>query len=137
MFWGQFLFALCIALILTLLFVPTAGWRRGRYREGDAAAAILFFFLILFLASWTGGIWLAPFGPLAWGVPWLSFLLVALVVALILAAVPPYRGGRRRAVPATSPPAAEEAGEAIAAGLGIFFWALLVTLAIAIFLAYV
>ena len=136
MFWGQFFFALCIALLLTLLFVPTTGWRRGRYREGDAAAAILFFFLILFLASWAGGIWLAPIGPLAWGVPWLGFLLVALVVALILAAVPTQRG-RGRALAATSPPTAEQAGEAIAAGLGIFFWALLLTLAIAIFLAYV
>jgi len=48
------------------------------------------FFLVVFLAAWTGGIWFIPLGPPIWEVYWLPYLIVGLIFALIMvAAVPP------------------------------------------------
>jgi cytochrome c biogenesis protein ResB len=40
--------------------------------------------LVIFLATWGGGLWLRPYGPTLYGVYWFPFLVVALVVSLIL-----------------------------------------------------
>jgi len=84
MFITGFLMAFLLAIILTLLLA--VGFRGQAWGAGLA-----FFFLILFLATWAGGLWLTPVGPLMMGVPWMSFLLVALIVGLILAATTPSR----------------------------------------------
>jgi hypothetical protein len=47
---------------------------------------MLTFLLIILLASWAGGIWISPFGPILWGATWLPFLLSGLIVALVFAA---------------------------------------------------
>ena len=75
-------FALIIALLLVLIF--TIIFRAKPPDFGSVA-----FFLIVFLSSWAGGIWLTPIGPVSWGVYWLPFLLVGVMVALLLAAVHP------------------------------------------------
>lgn len=160
-FLGEVALAFLIAVVLSFFFVAFVGWRRS-YRPGDKelATGLLFFFTVLFLATWAGGLWLAPFGPTIWGVSWVGFLIVGLVVALLLAAVAPPRGGerpettrgaegpRRETEPLTletgpgkAPQAGQDRGDApadnLAAGMGVFFWALLALLVIGIATAYV
>jgi len=42
------------------------------------------FFLMIFLFTWAGGIWLVPFGPDIKGVPFMPFLAASLFAALVL-----------------------------------------------------
>jgi hypothetical protein len=126
MFITPLLLALVLAFVFTLIFAAL-------FRGQSWGAGIFFFFLILFLATWAGGLWLTPIGPLWWGVPWLSFFLVALIVGLLLAALTPDRR-RRPYARSTEPPGRRQAETAIA--LDVFFWVLIVGLLIAIMARY-
>lgn len=84
------LFVLLIVLPLTALFA--AVFRRS------PLAIVLWYFVLLFLATWAGGVWVTRFGPVLWGVSWVSFLAVGLFFALLLSAlVPPAPPPRSRA----------------------------------------
>jgi uncharacterized membrane protein len=48
---------------------------------------IIVIFLIMLFASWAGGVWIAPVGPAFLGIYWLSFFIVALILALTLETV--------------------------------------------------
>lgn len=82
MLYPDFIYAFIIAFILSLFF----SWllQRGGPRKG-----IFWFFLIVFLGAWAGGIWMRPFGPAIWGVYWLSFLLFGIFCAILLAVTAP------------------------------------------------
>jgi hypothetical protein len=132
MFFADLLFAFLVALLLSLLFVPLRG-PRGARDGRSAVSAIVFFFLILFLASWAGGLWLTPVGPPLWGAYWVPILLFGVFVALLLSAAsePPRRYNRRRT------PEAPEAEAAVAAAtFGLMFWILMVALLAAVIAGY-
>lgn len=140
MWWITLLFAFVVALILAGLLVGGVGWRHpGAARPADAWGAGLFVFLLLLLFVWSAALWV-PAGPVVWDVYWVPPLAVGLFVALILAAAVPVTreppGAPPRSVEETPPPGEAtppEEPEATAAGLfGVFFWVLLVGLAIAI-----
>ena len=57
--------------------------------------SFLWFFLVVSLFSWAGGIWLVPFGPLWRGTNWLPIIFMGILVALLLAAASP-RTSRKR-----------------------------------------
>lgn len=124
--------ALAVALVLTVLFVGLAGWRRpGTSRRAGLWSAVLFFFLMVFAASWAGGVWVRPVGPDFWGVYWLSFVVVGLITALLLAAAStPLRFQQRRAAPRSADQTEGELGQAASttAAFGALFWVLLVLL---------
>jgi len=127
MFLVDLLFALAVSLLLTAIFA--AGFRnRGPWD------AWWVFLLVVFLGTWAGGLWLAPFGPTLFDVAWLPFLFIGLLFTFLLAA----------AVPAARPPrtrgeviAEARAEEAAITTFSVFFWVLLVGLVVAIVLAYV
>lgn len=126
LFIADLLLALMIAILLTSLFgLLFRGLRKG--------SEIWIFFLILFLASWAGGIWLTPFGQPIFGVSWLSFLSIGLFTALVLTAlIPPSRPQRM-----ADTPKAQTGQEARAVfNVDIFFWVLLLGLFVAILVAY-
>lgn len=148
MFAVDFMVALVIALLLSALFVAALGWRRPGTAGDDQAGGALLFFFVLLLATWAGGVWLTPFGPPVFGVIWLPFLVVGLLVALTLAALVPtgeerWRWPRTRGEAqamgrtATTQREASYAAAQVAAGLGLFFWLLVVALALLVLLAYV
>ena len=121
------IFALFFALILSAIF------SLGFSRKGPWESVFLFF-LLLFLLSWAGGAWLAPFGPQLWGGYWLPFLLVGVVIALFLAALAP--------VPREPRERFQEGDEIIQreaalTGLGVFFWILMAVLVAAIVIRYI
>lgn len=129
MFVTAFGVALIVTAVLALLFIPllTRRWRGDRegLARGEGWAALLFFVLV-FLASWAGGLWVRPVGPVFWGVSWLGFVLVGLAMALLLTSLSPYHGGRTPA----GPRAFEAAPLRVWSGSGAAFW-LLVALLIA------
>jgi hypothetical protein len=125
------LFALVIALVLTLILVPLMGWRRPGY-EADWSTAV-FVFLLLFLFAWAGGVWLTPFGPTLFNVYWLPFVVVALAYALLLlAAAPPRFPGKRSRGTVSNASVEAEREEVAATAFGLFFWVLAVALIIAL-----
>ncbi len=123
----DFGFVLVITLFLTAIFA--VGFRGQR-----PGMALLSFFIILFLATWAGGIWITPIGSPLWGISWLSFLLVCLLLVLLLTALIP------ASVPYTRRAAAaqqREETETVTTIFGIFFWILVIGLIVAIILYYV
>jgi hypothetical protein len=120
------LFALVFALFVSSLFI--FGFRR----TSPWAGGFLLFLLVVFLATWAGGLWLAPIGAPLWGAYWGSFLIVAVVFALLLAAAAPTRPPQTRGEAIRQ----AEAEEETEATLSVFFWILIVVLVVAILASY-
>jgi hypothetical protein len=126
MIWLQILLALAIAALLTGALTAGLG-RRGP----GPAAGFLFFFVLLFLFTWAGGLWLVPAAGTSWA-RWITFPVVGLFVLLILAAlIPPIP---KRDVPPS--PEAQVAAEETSLVMGVFFWILLLGLLAAVISYY-
>ena len=128
-------FVLIIVLLVGGLFA--AGGARGPW------PSMLWFFLLLFVGTLAMGVWVEPVGPQPWGAPILTFLVAAILIALLVAAATPrearaYR--RTKELPLerdTTPPHGVESGPnvppeeesetvAAAAAVGVFFWVFLI-----------
>lgn len=130
------LMSIIISALLALVFSVLLfyGFRR---RIPDITNGLLFLFIIIFMFTWAVGAWLTPVGPSAWGVSWLGYLLIAVLVMLLLAAIlPPAEPGS----PTIPEPGSEEEREVkeetklMTRTFGIFFWILVIALfAFAIF----
>jgi Ca2+/Na+ antiporter len=128
----EILVALLVTLVLSAVFA-LATWKGGK-RKG-----LIWLFLILFFATWAGGLWMRPFGPTLWGINWLSFLLVGVVVALILAAsqARPKPQGREETMEILENMRQRREAEQVAwVTLTIFFWVLMLALLSAIIFRY-
>jgi hypothetical protein len=124
--------AFVVAAIVSALFVLFTR-KRGR-RTG-----FIWLFLIIFLASWSGGAWLKPIGPALWGIHWLSFLLVAIVVGLIMAVFSyqkPPMGRHETLAMLERMEERERLREATYITLSLFVWVLLIALVVAVILRY-
>jgi hypothetical protein len=77
MIFGDFFMALVVALFFTILLTVSSKKYRSRKK-------IVVIFVIVLLASWAGGVWINPIGPAFLGIYWISFFMVALILALIL-----------------------------------------------------
>jgi hypothetical protein len=129
-FISDFIFALGIALIFSGIIAST-----GRKGPGPASG-FLFFLLMFLLITWAGGIWLTPIGPNLWGVQWVNFLAISLVVFLILGALIPTK-------PFNIHPPTPEKSQTVApeeigfvAAVGFFFWFLALVMIAAILIYY-
>ncbi len=120
MFTASFLFAALIAFLFTILL-------GGRYKRLGPWSRIEAFFVILFLATWGVSLWITPYGPLLFGVRWLSMLIVAAIFALLLASWP-------ASPPRSANEALERANEqaGLERSVNAFFWVLVVVLIIVI-----
>lgn len=121
-FSGLFAAAL-IALVLTVASVFFLG-NRGPW------GSVWTFFLVLFLALATVSIYIAPIGPVQWGVAWIPITIAGIIVTILLIAAmphPPSRPGLR-----AEKSAAEDQSDLPATPIGRFFWVLVILLVIAI-----
>jgi len=129
MFIVDFVFALAITLLFVILFAIVFRYR-GPWNS------MLWFFLIVLLATWAGGVWLTPVGPSIRGFYWMPFLMVGLIVVLLLvAATFPTR--ERPTIELIDEKERRAKRRAAGTALGIAFWVLLILLLAAIFLRYV
>ena len=124
----EFLFAIVFGILLTLIF-------RSLFRRPGPWARGIVFFLVVFLAAWVGGVWIAPFGPALFGSYWLPFLLAGLFMALILAAAMP-RSEKPKPPKGMEEPVTRE-NYVPAARFDIFFYILIGGMLVAIVLGYV
>jgi len=135
MFFAHLLIAILVALLGPIVLLPIISGRPKR--NGDSVAtSVLFFFLILFFATWAGGVWIRPFGPSMWGAYWLPFVLVGVFVAMLLAAAtePARRDRARQHIEA---PTETPVGTAVAmTAFGMFFWSLIIGLLVAVIARY-
>jgi hypothetical protein len=125
--------ALVVAIILSALFALAT--RRDARKKG-----LIWLFLLIFLVTWSGGIWARPFGPTLWGVHWLTFFLVGVIVALVLAVFSHRRAprGRRETLDMLERMEEEKVmEEATYVTLSLFFWLLLIALIVAVAVRYV
>ncbi|MCE5328038.1 MAG: hypothetical protein LLG01_16650 [Planctomycetaceae bacterium] len=130
MFMWEILLSSLLAAILSMLLTLVLG-RRGP----GPLMGFIFFYIMLFLATWAGGLWLGRIRPGEWQVNWLGYVLVSVVLWLILAAVLPRQGRKpRHADSATLPVVEPQATQQLA--LGVLFWLLVVVLLIIIALNY-
>lgn len=111
-------YALFLAVVLTLLF-------SSLFRSSGPWNNFWINAIILFLVLWGVGLWLAPVGPVYYGVAWVDLLVVGLLLALLLAATEEAGRRRYRQYPAGEEVdiVAESKKEAGATALfGVFFW---------------
>jgi hypothetical protein len=80
------------------------------------------FFLVVFLATWAGQLWITPFGPQYWGVNVFSLVLVSTFFSFFVFALVPFKR--------------KEDEKAAVFILGIFFWIMIILLAAAIIAGY-
>jgi hypothetical protein len=121
MFWVDLIFIIVFAALLSSLIGYGLGWRHPA-RADATGSAVLFMFFILFFIMLAANTWLQPWGPVVVGTPWLSLLVVGLVVCLL--ETPP--------APGAAPPEKAVAG----AVFGVFFWVLILVLLVAVGLSY-
>ena len=125
-------FSLVVALGLSALFALVT---RGKYRRLDLSL----FFLIIFLSTWAFGIWITPFGPTMWGVPWLVYVFVGVVFSILVSLT--YRTkrvtGRRETLELLERIESEKKMEQVTfISLNLLFWILVFVLAVAIIVRY-
>lgn len=114
-------FAVIITVVFSLAFKNTGPW-----------GGFWVFFILMFFISFGAGEWAAQRGPSAWGYYWAPGLIAAIVFALVLAATSPKSHGPRRNIEQRSNVDTKENTEVAvsAAVFGIFFWMLIVLLAL-------
>jgi len=107
------------ALIITFLIVALFSLFLKKPLRG-----FTLFFLLIFLVTWSGSLWINPFGPLTWGIPLIPMVFVGFLFSFLILAIAPLT--KKGEEPVDEP--------LIAAG--IFFWILLVVLIIVIGFGY-
>jgi hypothetical protein len=126
----EFIFAVVVALVFSFLLVTLFGWQRPD-RPG-VKSAFVFLFIIMLFAVWAGGGWMRPFGPSLWGIAWLPFVLIGLLVALAILTFTPPRRPRTRREALEQAQAEAEAQAGAESLMTAFFWMLLLLLAVAV-----
>jgi len=131
----DFLVALAVALIVGGLFV-------GLTRRSGPVHGVLWLFLLILLATWAGGIWLQPFGPVVLGVHWFAFIVSGVIVVLLLSVFRGFRyhqglQGRQETLGMLEKMEEDRARKRAAyLSLGVLFWFLLAVLVTVIALRY-
>lgn len=122
------LYSLAFSIMFSLLL--TFGFKR---KGPGPADGLLFFFVIIFMFSWSIGAWLAPFGPVHWGVPWMGYLVLAMIVMLLIGVIvprskPPKQRAKDRTLTDYELFEKEADASPLSFSFGIFFWIMFITL---------
>lgn len=122
--------AIVIATLVFLIFFFALGIR-GPW------AAWWPFFLILLMAVWAAAFWIAPIGPVYWGISWVPLFFIALIFALLIAALGSERYDETVVTDTEADVTAPSRTEQEAAtGISVMFWILIILLLIAVIAGY-
>jgi hypothetical protein len=89
----MFIVDLFVALIVGLIIVSVVSRAFG---TRGPWGSMLWFFLVVSLFAWAGGVWLVPFGPIFWGIGWLPIIFMGFLVSLLLTAASPRTPRKRK-----------------------------------------
>jgi Ca2+/Na+ antiporter len=89
MIFKEFLMSLVVALIGCVIFALVT---RSRTRR----TGFVWFFLFVLMATWAGGVWIRPFGPVLADIRWLQFIVVGLLAVFLVALFAPLKPPRSR-----------------------------------------
>lgn len=112
-------FSALAVLLFTTLFRTKGPWNN-----------LVLLFIVIFLTTWAGGIWLYPFGPYLWGITWLPFLLAAFFITLLLISVTPSPEGSTVELVDRKKKEAEK--KIINKSVSVFFTVVIIALVVAI-----
>lgn len=104
--------AIIVSVLFYYVFKSTGPWEN-----------FWIFLLILTLAGLAAGLWIAPVGPVMWGLAWVPTLMVIIIVALLIGAASPRKQERAVTNSESSEPAPHDRK---AATLGALFWIFLI-----------
>jgi hypothetical protein len=76
--------AFIIVLIVSMAFETKGPW-----------GSLFWFFLVVSLFAWSGGVWIVPFGPHWRGMVWFPIILMGFLVSLLLVSASPRRSRKR------------------------------------------
>jgi len=129
----EFLVSLAVALMVCVVFALIT--RSDVRRTGFG-----WFLLFVVLATWAGGVWLRPFGPIWGDIRWLQFLIAGLLVLLLFALFAPLKTprGRHETIEQLQEIARQKEVQNVTyVTLGIVFWVVLVILIASIAIRYI
>jgi len=96
------------------------------FKDRRPAGGPLLFFLVVFLATWAGQLWIQPVGPMYKGIAWVPLIFISVFFSLFVMALSPRVVTERDEIET----------EATSFAVGIFFWLVLILLVMAIVVAY-
>jgi len=120
---------LFIALVVATILVAVLG---AGFRRLPVGTVLLAMFAVLFLATWAGGIWLAPSGSRLVFPYVVPFFVVGLAMALLITAFIPRYPPRTRGEALRR----QDANRELSSFVNGFFWLLMVILVASIVLRY-
>jgi thiol:disulfide interchange protein len=129
----ELLTALLIATIMVTGFLLLIRGSGTQYEK-------LWLFLIVFVATWAGGVWIRPFGPPVRGVYWLTFALAGIIAVGLIGLFTPHRPphGRYETLEKLEQvKQSKELQQATTMTLGVLFWVVLSIFVLAIIFRYV
>ena len=99
--------------------------------------SFFWFFAVIFLFAWGGGSWIAPFGPIGWGVAWLPIVVMGVFMALLLTAATPRSNRSRSRITDQATVGSKAEASAVAKAevmvtVDFFFWALIIVLGLVV-----
>ena len=74
-------------LVIVLIALGFTGISFLVFRRRGPWGSLWSFFAMVLLGIWVASLWIAPTGPIYWGVAWLPILLVGLVLSLLLISI--------------------------------------------------
>lgn len=128
--YSGFFAAALIALILTITSVFFLG-KRGPW------GSIWTFFLVLFLTLWTVSIYVAPIGPVYWGIAWIPLAIAGLIVTALLIAAMPHADYAPDESDVNIAGTNGQSNRSSSRGAGKFFWVLIILFVMAIMIGMV
>jgi hypothetical protein len=118
----MFIIDLFVALVVGMIIVSIISRAFG---TKGPWGSLLWFFLVVSLFAWAGGVWLVTFGPMFWGIGWLPIIFMGFLVSLLLTAASPRTPRWRRA---SKEEVSSEAGTR--AVVDVIFWVVIICLLI-------
>jgi hypothetical protein len=104
-----FVFGFFVVWVVSIFFGTKGPWD-----------SFLWFFLVVGLFAWAGGVWLVPFGPRWMGIGWFPIFFMGILAVLLITSASP-----RKTIKAVTPPQETAITKDSRIAIDIIFWLLI------------